>query len=85
MEANKVTIQGRRKLIFTGPAELVGLGWGFEKQVFKVTVLLEYFDLTGLIMQPGASSKMGLRANGLKFPPTSLLAPLLLLASTILP
>ena len=29
--------QGRRKLIFTGPAELVGLGWGFEKQVFKVT------------------------------------------------
>ena len=63
--------QGRRKLIFTGPVELVGLGWGFEKQVFKVIVLLKYFDLTGLIMQlssPGASSKMGLRENCLKFP-----------------
>ena len=74
------TLQGHRKLIFTGLVELVGLGWGVEKQVFKVTVLLEYFDLTGLIMQlssPGASSKMGLRANCLKFPPTSLLAPLL--------
>ena len=73
-------IQGRRKLIFTGPGELAGLGWGFEKQVFEVTVLLEYFDLTRLIMQlssPGASSKMGLRENCLKFPPPSLLAPLL--------
>ena len=37
--------QRRRKLIFTGPVELVGLGWGVEKQVFKVTVLLEYIDL----------------------------------------
>jgi len=27
--------QGRRKLIFTGPVELVGLGWGFEKQVLR--------------------------------------------------
>jgi len=26
------------------------LVWGFEKQIFKVTVLLEYFDLTRLIM-----------------------------------
>ena len=33
--------QGHRKLIFIGPVELVGLGWGFEKQVFEVTVLLE--------------------------------------------
>jgi len=67
-------------LIFTGPVELVNLGWGLEKRVFKVTVLLEYFVLTQLIMQlsfPGASSKMGLWANYLKFPPTSLLAPLL--------
>ena len=45
-----------------------------------MTVLLEHFDLTQLIMQlssPGTSSKMGLWANCLKFPPTSLLAPLL--------
>jgi len=41
---------GRRKLIFTGLVELAGLGWGFEKQVFKVTVLLDYFDLARLII-----------------------------------
>ena len=71
--------QGRRKLIFIGPVKLVGLGWGLEKQVFKVTVLLEYFDLTidNAAQLPGASCKMGLRANCLKLPPTSLLAPLL--------
>ena len=40
------TMLGCRKLIFTGPIELVGLRWGFKKQVFKLTVLLEYFDLT---------------------------------------
>jgi len=31
--------QGHKKLIFTGLVELVGLGWGAEKQV-----LLEYFS-----------------------------------------
>jgi len=52
--------QGHRKLIFTGPVELVGFGWGVEKQVLKVTVLLEYFDLESDTIDNAAQLPWGL-------------------------
>ena len=52
--------QGHRKLIFTDLVELVGFGWGLKKQVLKVTVLLEYFDLESDTIDNAAQLPWGL-------------------------